>query len=153
MTNHTPTSMPSRALWLVSGSGLAPFLTCLAIGYGMPARREAAVTVFLVYSALTLAFLGGARWGAELVRAPDSPRVARLVAAAVPSVIGLLALLPQLQVRIGYFLLLGCSAGQLAWDLSASNAGLLPSWNGRLRMVMTMLGTICTLAMMPLVLG
>lgn len=130
-----------------------PFLTCLAIGYGVPEQREAAVEVFLVYSALTLSSLGGARWGAELVRAPHAPRIGRLVAAAIPSVIGLAALLPQLDVRAGYLLLLGCSAGQLAWDVSAARGGLLPSWNGRLRIVMTLLGTACTLAMFPLLAG
>ncbi|MFN5599160.1 MAG: DUF3429 domain-containing protein, partial [Gemmatimonas sp.] len=78
MTNHTVPAMPSRALWLISASGLIPFLVCLAVGYGVPTQRPVATTVFLVYSALTLTFLGGARWGAELVRAPQHPRLARL---------------------------------------------------------------------------
>ena len=48
---------PSRALWLISGSGLVPFLVCLVLVYGVPERREAAIQAFLVYSALTLTFL------------------------------------------------------------------------------------------------
>lgn len=153
MTNHTVPAMPSRALWLISGSGLIPFLVCLAVGYGVPTQRPVATTVFLVYSALTLTFLGGARWGAELVRAPQHPRLARLTAAAAPSVVGLLALLPQLDRRTGYALLIASSLTQLAWDVSAAKTGLLPAWTGRMRTVMTALGTLCTLGMLPLVLG
>lgn len=141
--------MPSRAFWLISLSGLVPFLTCLALAYGVPAYADSAKTVFVVYSALTLTFLGGARWGAELVRAPNAPNLPRLVLAATPSVIGLFALLPQMPLRGAIGLLLLSSAGQLAWDVQGARAGLLPAWNGRVRTVMTMLGTVCTLAMWP----
>lgn len=143
--------MPSRAIWLISLSGLAPFLTCLVLAYGVPAYAESAKTVFLVYSALTLTFLGGARWGAELVRAPERPDLLRLVLSAMPSVLGMFALVPQTAPRVAMGLLLLSSAGQLVWDVQASQAGLLPSWNARVRTVMTALGTACTLAMWPLV--
>ena len=33
-----------------------------------------------MYAALTLSFLGGARWGAELARSPDAPNLWRMVA-------------------------------------------------------------------------
>jgi hypothetical protein len=138
-------------MWLISGSGLVPFLVCLALAWGVPALRDDAIRGFLVYAALTLSFLGGARWGAELVRAPASPSMARLMAAAMPSVVGLCALLPQCPPRVAVGLLLLSSGAQLAWDVSASRRGLLPSWNGRVRTVMTALGTVCTLALWPLV--
>ncbi len=141
--------MPPRAIWLISLSGLAPFLTCLVLAYGVPAYAESAKTVFLVYSALTLTFLGGARWGAELVRAPERPDLLRLVLSAMPSVLGMFALVPQTAPRVTMGLLLLSSAGQLVWDVQASQAGLLPSWNARVRTVMTALGTACTLAMWP----
>lgn len=144
---------PSRALWLISGSGLVPFLVCLVLVYGVPERREAAIQAFLVYSALTLTFLGGARWGAELVRSPDGPDLSRLIAAAIPSVVGLLALLPQTPPRLAIGLLLASSAGQLVWDVRGAREGLLPFWNGRLRTVMTLMGTACTLALLPAVWG
>ena len=115
--------MPTRTFWLISASGLAPFLVCLAIAYGSPdvsALHDAAVKTFLVYAALTLSFLGGARWGAELARSPDA--------------LGLLIL----------------SGGiQLAWDVAASHSGLLPPWNARVRTVMTIAGTLCSLALWP----
>lgn len=142
--------MPSPAFWLISGSGLVPFLVCLALAYGVPDRRVAAIQAFVVYSALTLTFLGGARWGAELVRAPQAPALGRLVLAAGPSLVGLFALLPQTPVQTAMAMLLASGGLQLAWDVRASREGLLPPWNGRVRTVMTISGTVCTLALWPL---
>jgi hypothetical protein len=70
---------------------------CLAIAYGTPdvsALHDAAVKTFLVYAALTLSFLGGARGGAELARSPDAPNLRRMVAAAMPTSAGMPALQP-----------------------------------------------------------
>ena len=145
--------MPSRAIWLISGSGLVPFLVCLWLIYGVPSQRAAAIQAFVAYSALTLTFLGGARWGAELVRAPDRPVLWRMLAAAMPSVVGLFALLPQVPARLAIGLLLASSAGQLMWDVAAARTGLLPAWNGRVRTVMTVLGTMCTVGVLPAVWG
>ncbi|MCE2901417.1 MAG: DUF3429 domain-containing protein [Gemmatimonas sp.] len=141
--------MPSRAFWVMSGSGLVPLLVCLTLAYAVPDLRDAAVRTFLVYSALTLSFLGGARWGAELVRAPAAPNLPRLGAAAAPSVLGLFALVPQTPPTVAIGLLLLSSGAQLAWDVAGARAGLLPPWNGRVRTVMTALGTLCTLALWP----
>ncbi len=144
--------MPTSTFWMISGSGLAPFLVCLVIAYGSPedsALHDAAVRTFLVYAALTLSFLGGARWGAELTRAPDAPNLWRLVAAAVPSVVGLAALVPQTPPKVALGLLMLSGGIQLAWDVSASRAGLLPPWNARVRTVMTVAGTLCSLALWP----
>ena len=114
--------MPTRTFWLISASGLAPFIVCLAIAYGTPdvnALHDAAVRTFLVYAALTLSFLGGARWGAELTRAPAAPNLWRMVAAATPSVIGLAALLPQTPLKGALGLLMLSGSIQLAWDVAA----------------------------------
>lgn len=145
--------MPSVALWLISLTGLVPFLTCLVLVYQHGEYAEAAKVVFLMYTGLTLSFLGGARWGAELARAPHAPNLVRLVLAAMPSIVGLLAMVPQIDLRVGYGMVVVSSLLQLAWDVSASRAGLLPSWNGRLRTVMTVLGLACTAAMGPALLG
>jgi Protein of unknown function (DUF3429) len=141
--------MPSRALWLICLSGLIPFLVCLALVYGAGEYAEAAKVVFLMYTGLTLSFLGGARWGAELVRAPDAPSLPRLILGAMPSVVGLVAMVPQVPLLAGYGLVIASSALQLAWDRSASQTGLLPPWNGRIRTVMTSLGLLCTALMIP----
>ncbi len=148
-----PPPMPSSAIWLISLTGLVPFLTCLVLVYQHGEYAEAAKVVFLMYTGLTLSFLGGARWGAELVRAPHAPNLVRLVMAAMPSIVGLLAMVPQVDLRVGYGMVVLSSLLQLAWDASASRAGLLPPWNGRLRTVMTVLGLLCTAAMGPALLG
>jgi len=141
--------MPSRALWLISGSGLIPFFVCLTLVYGVPSRRDAAISTALTYAALTLTFLGGSRWGAELVRAPDRPVLGRLIASALPSMIALMALLPQTTPRVALALLVSSSAGQLWWDVRDARRGLLPPWNARLRTVMTAWGTLCMMALLP----
>lgn len=143
--------MPTRAFWLISGSGLVPFFVCLALAYGVPTLRTAAVHTFVVYAALTLTFLGGARWGAELVRAPTAPHLGRLAMSAAPSVVALAALLPHTSTPIALGLLLLSSGAQLTWDRAASRQGLLPAWNAEVRTVMTALGTLCILALVPLV--
>jgi hypothetical protein len=144
--------MPTRTFWLISTSGLIPFVVCLALAYRAPegsALHDAAVRTFLVYAALTLSFLGGARWGAELVHSPDAPHMGRLIAAAMPSVVGLAALLPQTPLRVALGLLILSGGVQLAWDLGASRTGLLPAWNARVRTAMTIAGTACSLALWP----
>lgn len=143
------TAVPSPMWWLAT-SGWLPFLTCLALVRSDVVPAEQVVQAFIVYAALTLSFLGGARWGAELVRAPNAPNAGRMVAAALPSVVGLAALLPYLTPRHSIELLMLCSAAQLSWDLAASRDGLLPAWNARLRAVLTLGGTICCIAMLLL---
>jgi hypothetical protein len=41
------------------------------------------------------------------------------------------------------------SGMQLAWDVAASREGLLPPWNARVRTVLTVAGTLCSLALWP----
>lgn len=144
-----PAGVPG-GLWLIAGSGLIPFLVCLALLFTSPSLAERAVHAFIVYAALTLSFLGGARWGAELVRVPDAPSLPRLVLSAMPSVIGLAALLPYLSSTAAIALLMLCGLAQLVWDVRASHDGSLPGWNARLRTVMTVGGTLCSVAMLVL---
>jgi len=141
--------MPSRAFWFISASGLVPLIVCLVLAWRLPALREAAVHTFLVYMALTLAFLGGTRWGAELARAPAHPDLVRLGLSAAPTVIGLVALLPQLPTRIALVCLVVAGLGQLTWDIAGSRDGLLPPWNAWVRLVLTMAATLCALALWP----
>ncbi len=139
-----------RGMWIIAGSGLLPFLVCLALLFSTPSLAERAVHAFIVYAALTLSFLGGARWGAELVRAPDNPNLARLVASALPSVVGLAALLPYVTTTQSLVLLAVCGVAQLAWDVAASRDALLPAWNARVRTLMTAGGSVCTVSMLLL---
>ena len=66
------------ALWIIAICALAPFpLAAAAYGWGEPDLARPALTVILTWSGVTLAFLGGARWGLESAR--PHPRSARLL--------------------------------------------------------------------------
>src|SRR5687767_13578547 len=72
---HRAESIPA-ALWAIALVALAPFpLAALAYCYGRAEWGPMAVTILLAWSAVTLAFLGGVRWGLE-TREP-SPRIVR----------------------------------------------------------------------------
>ncbi len=147
--HESPTTTP-RGVWALATSGWLPFITCLVLVRGEWVPPQQAVQAFVVYAALTLSFLGGARWGAELVQAPSAPSPRRLAAAAMPSVVGLIALLPYLSSRQSIVLLMLCGFAQLGWDIVASRRGHLPPWNATVRTVMTVGGAVCSAAMLVL---
>ena len=145
---HSPRA--TTGVWLLSTSGWAPFITCLVLVRSNIVPAEHAVFAFIAYAALTLSFLGGARWGVELVRAPNAPSLPRLAAAATPSVVGLATLLPNLTHRQSIVLLMLCGFAQLGWDIVASRTGEMPAWNATVRTVLTIGGTVCSAAMLLL---
>lgn len=64
------------ALWGIALAALAPFpVSALIFCYGPPAWGPISLNTLLAWSAVTLAFLGGVRWGLE-TREP-SPRAMR----------------------------------------------------------------------------
>lgn len=127
-----------RGVWPLAASGLIPFAVCDAIVlFGPAARHEQAVAVFVAYAALTLSFLGGIRWGAELVRAPDAPSLQQLALGAAPSLVAWLALWPGLDPRLALGIVLSGGMGQLAWDVIGGQQGRLPPWNATVRFAMT----------------
>lgn len=68
-------SIPA-ALWTIALVALSPFpLAALAYCYGPANWAEPSLTTLLAWSAVTLAFLGGVRWGLETREA--SPRIVR----------------------------------------------------------------------------
>ena len=148
-SSNSSDRVPS-GLWVVAGSGLIPFLVCIGLLFTSPELADRAVHAFIVYAALTLTFLGGARWAAELVRVPNAPSLPRLIAAFLPSVVGLAALLPYVTTSQALLILMGCGVVQLLWDVSASRNRLLPAWNARVRTIMTLGGTLCSIAMLLL---
>lgn len=63
-------------LWTIALIGLSPFpLSALAYCYGPSSWTASSMTTLLAWSAVTLAFLGGVRWGLE-TREPR-PRLMR----------------------------------------------------------------------------
>ncbi len=172
MVRHSagPDEQVPPGIWILVVLGLLPLVTCVGLVVAAPAFAAAdgaarevalpdiawsdmaalAVQAFIAYVALMLSFLGGARWGAELVRVPRAPSIARLVAAMLPPVIGLAALVPWLTSTQAIGLLMACGLWQLLWDVAASRSRLLPSWNARVRTVVTVVGTVCGLLMVLL---
>lgn len=131
-SSGSSTDVPT-GLWGIAGSGLIPFVVCLGLLFTTPELAQRAVHAFIAYAALTLSFLGGARWGAELTRVPNAPSLGRLMAAALP------------MLR-----LMACGLAQLLWDVAASRRGQLPAWNAHVHAVMTIGGTACSIALLVL---
>jgi hypothetical protein len=81
------------ALWGIALIALAPFpVAALLFAYGSAEWASSSLTLLIAWSAITLAFLGGVRWGLE-TREP-SPRIARQAFSflcAVAAVVVLLA--------------------------------------------------------------
>jgi hypothetical protein len=130
------TEIPSAALAL-GLAGLIPFFAG-ALGLWFPIGLlppETALRLETGYGAIILSFLGGIRWGTAL--GPyDQRRQAREFALSVlGSLAGLAALflapLPALTLLIAGFLMQGL------WDVTSVEAGRLPSWFGKLRMILT----------------
>jgi Protein of unknown function (DUF3429) len=77
---------PPVALWIIAFAALAPFpLAALAYGWGAADVARPALTVIITWSAVILAFLGGARWGLE--SALTQPRWQRLLISVLSPVI------------------------------------------------------------------
>src|SRR4051812_14748806 len=82
----TRNEAPSAAMWAIAGSALAPFpLSAIAYGWGPADVARPALTVIITWSAVILAFLGGARWGLESALA--KPRWQRLLISVLSPVI------------------------------------------------------------------
>ncbi len=98
------------------------------------------------YGGLILSFLGGIRWGAVLGPA-DARRQARdFTLSIVPSLVALAALF--LVPTVALALLVASFLLMALWDVLAVEAGFLPQWYGRLRMVLTTGAVLSLLAML-----
>ncbi|NJM28977.1 MAG: DUF3429 domain-containing protein [Rhizobiales bacterium] len=142
-----PRRIPSGALAL-GLAGLVPFVAiALSQWPGGPELLPfATLTSGIVYGAVILSFLGGIRWGTAIgpygawTQARDMamsvlPSLAAWIAVLLPPSAGLCLLL------IGFLL-------QALWDVIDVEDGRLPSWFGRLRMMLTAVVVISLLAML-----
>ena len=85
---------PPAALWMIAFAALTPFpLAAWAYGWGAPDVARPALTVIITWSAVILAFLGGARWGLESALA--HPRWQRLLISVLSPVIAWTMLLSR----------------------------------------------------------
>jgi hypothetical protein len=137
-----------RPFWpsVVALSGLAPYLCIAAVlPFVSAPLANQLVSILIAYAAAVLSFLGGVRWGAELTRAPDDPSAFRLAAAAIPSCVSWVVILLMDDAAVAVVVLWIAGAAHLVWDIAAARAGLLPRWNSGLRVVLTLVASLCML--------
>jgi len=130
-------------------AGLIPFFASSALMWveGNSALNEFGRLLLIGYGAVILSFLGGARWGFEIARAPSNPSLGLLVASVLPSIVGWIAVgiasvpismfisIPLSAVSFG---LLYCGFSvQWLLDVQPVTASDLPVWYPRLRSILT----------------
>ncbi|WP_421693980.1 DUF3429 domain-containing protein [Aestuariivirga sp.] len=128
--------IPASALSL-GLMGLVPFAAgALSLWVPLPfLNAETGLKLVVVYGAIILSFLGGIRWGTA-IGPYDAHRQGREFSTSVLGALaGLAAVflpaIPGLTLLIAGFLMQGL------WDVTSADAGRLPAWFGRLRMILT----------------
>ena len=135
-TQNLSSAIPAMALFL-GLAGLIPFAAgALALWSPLPVLDDAlGLNLVIGYGALILSFLGGIRWGTALGAGGTGRQSGELAASVLGSLAGLAAILipsvPALTLLIAGFLM------QALWDVTSVEAGRLPAWFGRLRMILT----------------
>ena len=140
----TTTRIP-RPVLIYGLLGLIPFLVPPLIAMATPAHADILGLVVLFYGALILSFLGGARWGQEVLR--PVPRAGIITLAMLPTLAGFGLLLASSIARPSQLTAMAALlALHLVWDAGATD---VPKWYPRLRLLLT-LGAIAGLAAMAL---
>jgi hypothetical protein len=132
----TTETIPASALAL-GLAGVLPFAAAaLSLWVPLPLLGPAeGLRLGVIYGAIILSFLGGIRWGAALGPYAHARRGLEFGASVLGSLAGLAAAflpaVPALSLLIAGFLM------QALWDVTSAEAGRLPGWFGRLRMILT----------------
>ena len=135
------TVKPARAAWLLGLAGTLPFIATSAVYCLGPAPLKGPMSLaLLTYAGVILSFLGGARWGMEVVR-HRPPRAQVLIPAIVPSLVawGLLvgAAWAPLKWQLGGLIV--AFLAQWLWDNSSLET---PVWYAPLRTVLTLIAGV-----------
>jgi hypothetical protein len=129
---HVPTITAYAGLVLIVLTAAVAFIG----GFG-PISGNLALGGLKSMAAVTLAFLGGIRWGLAM-RVETTPRGALTIAASVAApVVATVALLLPDEAALG--VLAAGLAGVGAWDVWSAEAGGAPSWYGKLRLRATLI--------------
>jgi phosphoglycerol transferase MdoB-like AlkP superfamily enzyme len=127
-----PARIP-RSVLVYGLLGLIPFLAPPLISLVTPAHGGILGLVALIYAALILSFLGGARWGQEVAR--PAPRAGVITLAMLPTLAGFALLLATSLDRPAQLLAMAMLLGlQFFWDAGSHG---LPGWYPRLRLILT----------------
>ena len=132
--------IPPIAL-VLGGFGLLPFYGLGGLSLAPdPTFSRWGLVGFAIYAAVILSFLGGARWGLELARAPDSPQATVLGLSVAPSIIGwalaMATLLGVMQVGVAAGFAMAFAA-QFIWDSRSPAEANAPLWYPALRQILT----------------
>jgi hypothetical protein len=132
---------PAIAAWVLGLAGAVPFVATSA-GYclGPSTVRGPMSLALLAYAGVILSFLGGARWGMELVR-HSPPRAVVLFPSVVPSLIAWALLVGAAWVPLKWQLVgfIGAYLAQWLWDNSSPET---PEWYAPLRTVLTLIAGV-----------
>jgi hypothetical protein len=128
--------IPAAAL-LLGLAGLLPFIAGAAAQWASLSllAPEVGLRLAIIYGAIILSFLGGIRWGTAIGPYDSGRQTLEFSASVLGSLAGLAAAflpaIPALALLIAGFLMQGL------WDVMSVDSGRLPSWFGRLRMILT----------------
>ena len=143
----TETRVPPLA-WLAGAVALLPLLASLVaawsaahFGLGEVARQAGPI-----YAALLISLFGGIRWGAALGPVAPSYAAREFILSVLPAYVSWMAL--ALRPELALCLLLSTLLLQALWDVLAVEAGRLPYWYGKLRMLLTAAAVFAILAML-----
>ncbi|MCA3573925.1 MAG: DUF3429 domain-containing protein [Aestuariivirga sp.] len=137
MTQQTVSSQIPSAALLLGLAGLIPFAAGAASQWvALPLLTpEPGLKLIIAYGAIILSFLGGIRWGTAIGPYDSRRQGLEFTASVLGSLAGLAAIfippVPALTLLISGFLMQGL------WDVTSVEAGRLPSWFGKLRMLLT----------------
>ena len=137
MSDHYIAGKIPGAALVLGLAGLIPFVAGAAsLWVPLPMLPpEQGLKVAVIYGAIILSFLGGIRWGTAIGPYDSGRQTLEFSASVLGSLAGLAAALlpaiPALALLIAGFLMQGL------WDVMSVDAGRLPNWFGRLRMILT----------------
>ena len=142
--------MTERDATILGYLGLLPFAACMAVLWGSPWAFPPAFAGgwlhwTMLYAAIILSFMGGARWSLAMLgegKRPGAP-MSGLLAAVAPALLAWIAVVPEgfVPITLPYsarLALLGVGFAAL-WveDQHGVRAGEAPAWYGRLRTRLT----------------
>lgn len=137
MSDRSTTGKIPGAALLLGLAGLIPFFAAAGAQWAsLPLLPpETGLKLAIVYGAIILSFLGGIRWGTAIGPYDSARQGMEFSASVLGSLAGLAAAflpaIPALALLIAGFLMQGL------WDVMSVDAGRLPAWFGRLRMILT----------------
>jgi hypothetical protein len=137
MTEQNVSSAIPGAALALGLAGLIPFAAGAAAQWLplAPLTESLGLELIIAYGAIILSFLGGIRWGTAIGPYGTRRQGLEFSASVLGSLAGLAAIfippVPALTLLIAGFLM------QALWDVTSVEAGRLPGWFGKLRMLLT----------------